>query len=715
MREKIDRYEIRKEIGRGGMATVYTGYDTRMKREVAIKVLLRELLTAPNLRERFSREAEVIAGLDHPSIVPVYDFGEDDGDPFLVMRFMSGGSLADKLKAGKMSLGDSAIVVHRVATALDRAHQMGIVHRDLKPGNVLFDQYGNAFLSDFGIVKVLQEASSMTGTGTLFGTPHYMSPEQVVGEVALDGRSDIYALGIMLYEMLSGETPYDAATPLAVAFKHVYDDIPHILDAVKSLPPAVETLVNKALAKDRDERYQTAGELDSELLKIASVEMDVEDLIKTTGTLNRSEVMAQQEETTVESTSIEVPVSAEAIVSDVPPVEVKPPAQAAPPPQDSTGAGVGAAVPPGGPPPSVPRPATGAGGPPKEKERTGLPGWVWILGGVILLALIVGAVALFGQGGGIGAVAEATSTPTEEPATNTPSPTDTPAPSLTATDVPPTPTETPPPGGQWIALVSGPGISANLWLMPVDGRPDGSDRTMLTESGFNNHGPRWSPDGKQIVFRGDAPGAKAAIFLANADGSGEVQMLTDGTSNDTEPAWSPDGSQIVFASDREGTYDIYIMNADGSDVHRITFGGSAERSPNWSPDGNSIVYVSNEKGGNDIYVILVDGREQTRLTENVVTDYNPIWSPDGSKIVYISEARGNPDIWIMNADGSDVTQLTTDLAADLVPGWSPDGDKILFISKRQGNGDLWVMNVDGSNQEALTFTEDDESEAVWQP
>jgi Tol biopolymer transport system component len=555
----------------------------------------------------------------------------------------------------------------------------------------------------------------MTGTGALFGTPHYMSPEQVVGEVALDGRSDIYALGIMLYEMLSGVTPYDAATPLAVAFKHVYDDIPHIRDAVKELPPAVEALINKALAKDRDERYQTAGELDSDLLKVASEGMDVEDLIRTTGTLNRGDMLAQKPEAAADSTTIEAPVNTEATVSDSPSVATPPPAQTAPPAQGGTSAGSGVAVPPSGPPQSVPRPMAGAADPPKEDERKGLPVWVWILGGVILLALIVGAVALRGGGGGIAAVADATATPTKEPATDTPSPTDTPEPTATETEVPPTPTETPPPGGQWIALVSGPGISANLWLMPVDGRPDGSDRTMLTESGFNNHGPRWSPDGKQIVFRGDAPGAKAAIFLANADGSGEVQMLTDGTSNDTEPAWSPDGSQIVFASDREGTYDIYIMNADGSDVHRITFGGSAERSPNWSPDGNSIVYVSNEKGGNDIYVMSVDGREQTRLTENVVTDYNPIWSPDGSKIVYISEARGNPDIWIMNADGSDVTQLTTDLAADLVPGWSPDGDKILFISKRQGNGDLWVMNVDGSNQEALTFTEDDESEAVWQP
>jgi len=712
MREKIDRYEIRKEIGRGGMATVYTGYDTRMKREVAIKVLLRELLTAPHLRERFVREAEGIAGLDHPSIVPVYDFGEDDGDPFLVMRFMAGGSLADKLKEGKMSLGDSAIVVHRVATALDRAHEMGIVHRDLKPGNVLFDQYGNAFLSDFGIVKVLQEASSMTGTGTLFGTPHYMSPEQVVGEVTLDGRSDIYALGIMLWEMLSGATPYDAATPLAVAFKHVYDDIPHIMDSVTGLPQEIDALLNKALAKDRDERYQKAGDLDSELLKIASVGMDVEDLIRTTGSLNRHEVLVQQPEPKADATSIEPPIHVEATVSDAAPVGDQPPAQGEPPKEVG---GLGAAVPPGGPPPSAPKPAAGVGGPPKEEERKGLPGWVWILGGVILLALIVGGVVMFGRGAGIGAVAEATATPTQEPATDAPSPTDTPAPTATETEVPPTPTETPLPGGLWFALVSGPGISANIWLMPVDGRPDGSDRTMLTETGFNNRGARWSPDGTQIVFRGDGPGAKAAVFLMNADGSGDVQALTDSTSNDTEPAWSPDGTQIVFASDREGTYDIYVMNADGSDVHRITFGGSAERSPNWSPDGNSIVYVSNEKGGNDIYVMAADGRDQTRLTENTVTDYSPIWSPDGTKIVYVSEARGNPDIWIMNADGSDVTQLTTDLAADLAPGWSPDGDQILFISKRQGNGDLWVMNADGTNQEAITRTEEDETEAVWQP
>ncbi|GIK58280.1 MAG: serine/threonine protein kinase [Chloroflexi bacterium] len=207
-------------------------------------------------RTRFEREAQTIAALEHPAIVPVHDFGEENGQPFIVMRYISGGSLSDRLKQGRLSL---AAVLARTASALDRAHGIGVVQRDLKPGNILFDQYGDAYLVDFGIAKIAEATAALTGSG-LVGTPSYMSPEQVKGE-AIDGRSDIYSLGIILYEMLSGAQPYQAATPWGILSKHVNDPIPHVIDQASDLPPQLDTIVTRALAKEATNRFQTAGEL----------------------------------------------------------------------------------------------------------------------------------------------------------------------------------------------------------------------------------------------------------------------------------------------------------------------------------------------------------------------------------------------------------------------------------------------------------------------
>jgi serine/threonine-protein kinase len=257
--EKIGQYKIEAELGRGGMATVYRGYDPRFEREVAVKVLPREMLHDPQFRVRFEREAKTIAQLEHPFIVPVYDVGEDDGQPYFVMRYMDGGSLSDRLKNGPLPIPDAAMVVDRMAAALDAAHAKGIIHRDLKPGNVLFDRQGEPYLSDFGIAKLTQSSTNVTGSG-IIGTPTYMSPEQAQGE-KIDGRSDIYTLGVILFEMLTGKRPYEADTPMGVVVKHITEPVPHILDANPNLPPATEAIIAKAMAKNRNQRFSTGKEL----------------------------------------------------------------------------------------------------------------------------------------------------------------------------------------------------------------------------------------------------------------------------------------------------------------------------------------------------------------------------------------------------------------------------------------------------------------------
>lgn len=263
--EKFNRYEIGVELGRGGMATVYRAYDPMFEREVAVKVLKQELLEDPQLKERFERETKIIARLEHAVIVPVYDVGFDNGQLFYVMRYMAGRSLSERIELG-LTPNEIAHILIRIAAALDYAHGKGVVHRDLKPGNILFDENNNPYIADFGIAKFAQASTKITHSG-IIGTPRYMSPEQARGDEA-DGRSDLYALGVILFEMLSGATPFEATTPLAMAFKHAVEEPPSILKINPNLPEGIDAVIAKALAKQPDERYNTCAEFTHAFLKV---------------------------------------------------------------------------------------------------------------------------------------------------------------------------------------------------------------------------------------------------------------------------------------------------------------------------------------------------------------------------------------------------------------------------------------------------------------
>src|SRR5258706_7709793 len=257
--EKFGRYIIKSELGRGGMATVYHAYDPSFDREVAIKVLPREMLHDPQFRSRFERELKIVAALTHPAIVPVYDVGDEDGQPYFVMRYMSGGSLTGEIAKGNFSLEDTARIITRIAQGLVYAHKKGVVHRDLKPDNILFDDSGDPFISDFGVAKLTESTSSLTGSGVI-GTPAYMSTEQAQG-LNVDGRSDVYGLGVIVYQMMSGQQPYKSDTPMHVAVIHITDPVPEILKILPSLPEGVDNVIKTSMAKDREQRYPTPTDL----------------------------------------------------------------------------------------------------------------------------------------------------------------------------------------------------------------------------------------------------------------------------------------------------------------------------------------------------------------------------------------------------------------------------------------------------------------------
>ena len=256
--KKFNRYQILEELGIGGMAAVYRAYDPLFEREVAVKVMKRELLEDVQLRERFERETKIVAKLEHAAIVPVHDVGFDNNQLFYVMRYMTGSSLSERIQDGTLTLNQIAHIIMRISEALDYAHRKGIVHRDLKPGNILFDEINNAFISDFGIAKFTQASTKITNSGIL-GTPRYISPEQARGEPA-DGRSDQYSLAVILFEMLSGQAPFEATTPLGLAFKHATEPAPNILKINPKLPHGIGSIIKKALQKDPKNRYRNCVE-----------------------------------------------------------------------------------------------------------------------------------------------------------------------------------------------------------------------------------------------------------------------------------------------------------------------------------------------------------------------------------------------------------------------------------------------------------------------
>ena len=285
---KVGRYEVKEEIRHGGMSTVYRAYDPQFEREVALKILPRELMHDPSFRTRFEREAKIIASLEHSAIVPMYDYGEEDGQPFLVMRYMSGGSLEDRLAEGPISLVEAARIFARLAPALDEAHKKGIVHRDLKPANILFDHNSDPYLTDFGIAKMASVSSTLTGN-VIVGTPAFMSPEQARGVSEIDNRSDIYSLGAILFEMLTGRVPYEADTPVGQIIRHINDPVPDILSMNDHFPPSLQLVIMRSMAKQPHSRYPTATMLAQAIRSIALGKSPIDPIQSETRVLEKTE------------------------------------------------------------------------------------------------------------------------------------------------------------------------------------------------------------------------------------------------------------------------------------------------------------------------------------------------------------------------------------------------------------------------------------------
>jgi serine/threonine protein kinase len=271
--QRIDRYEILELLGKGGMAMVYKAYDTRLERELAIKIIRRDAFPPEDLHDvtkRFEREAKSLARLSHPNIVKVMDYGEYEGSPFLVLEYFPGGTLKQKI-GGPVAWQEAARLLLPIARGVEYAHNRGVIHRDIKPANILMTEDGEPTLSDFGIAKLFQgeKTTTLTGSGAAIGTPEYMAPEQWTGQTG--PKSDMYSLGVILYEMVTGRRPYIADTPGGVFLKQVTEPLPLPGEIVPNLPESVERFLLKTLAKEPADRHADLGAFIKELESLLSI------------------------------------------------------------------------------------------------------------------------------------------------------------------------------------------------------------------------------------------------------------------------------------------------------------------------------------------------------------------------------------------------------------------------------------------------------------
>jgi serine/threonine-protein kinase len=533
------RYKIQSLIGQGGMASVYKAYDQNLQRSVAIKVIHPHLSNNPEFFRRFEEEATAVARLRHPNIVQMYDFHHDEDLYYMVMEFVMGETLQTRLKrlnTSKRRLGieEAIAFTAEICDAAFYAHQRGMIHRDIKPANIMLDVNGSAILMDFGIARMV-DASQHTASGTVLGTAMYMSPEQIQG-LQIDAKADIYSIGITLFEMLSGRPPFEADSAMTLMMMHMNDPVPDLQELHPGTPPDLVAITNKALAKNRDERYQSTNEMATALRQLPDQPQTTPAVVST----------PSPEDTLIEAAVVKG--AGETIIEPAAPVE--PPAAQA---QDQQTL-VEQAVQPI-PPTATPT----AEAFPEQVSAEGKKSKAWIPILLVVLVLILGGGGYFAYtnffAGG------ATPAPTTEPIaavqiTETPEPTleATPTAQAAETEMPsPTPTEaptaTPAPlvigGADKIAYVA----EKDVWVANLDG----TELTQLTQNASEKTYLRWLPDGGGLSYI-------SGKCVESVSLSGEVSQIACFNNADKLEGFevSPDGTQVVIGLNSQ----VYLVPFD---------------------------------------------------------------------------------------------------------------------------------------------------------
>jgi serine/threonine protein kinase len=704
--KSVGGYDILEVIGRGGMATVYRAQQKSMNRVVALKVLPEQFIHDDTYIQRFNQEVEIVAKLEHRNIVPVYDYGEHEGRPYIAMRYMSAGSVDDLLANGPLEIEQIVNIIDQIAPALDYAHSKHVLHRDLKPSNVLLDDDGGAYLTDFGIARVLGETGNkgITTQGVV-GTPSYMSPEQAQGQ-PLDNRSDIYALGIMLFELATGRRPFESDTPYSIAVMQVTTPPPSARVFNPQISFAVEEVIYKSLKKKREERYPHAVAL-SEALKRA-MNKPISSIHDTQPGMPRPAVRPQME------------------AQPQPAAPIMPP-PAAPQQPVYTPQPVPAHQP-------TPNPANA--GYLRRRRKNGNGIWMSAaIGGLVgcgLLAVLVVIVLLVLNGIANPRGASVSPTPTAPESSSIIDPNSA-APTLDPTSeaarnalIPDSPTATPgfaPVGSRDTPTLEADIRAAGGGLVYFSERDRHFDlfklnfetgvETQLTNGPEADTYPSVSPDGQQIAFQSDRDG-DFEIYVMDIDGN-NVRQITNNAVGDRLPAWSPDGQWVGFATEdatNDTIYNLYEAHPDGSELHLLYGDNTFNSHPRWSPDGRYVVYTSgmyNDAATYEITLLDTTTGATTRLTNNNFKDSSPNFSHDGSQILFITSgpdnsANGKAAIAIMNRDGSERHILYDGAGYETGANYNPDGRYITFTSSSATTDqeEVFIMQADGTHLEQIT-------------
>ncbi len=731
-----DRYTIERELGQGGMATVYLAEDLRHHRKVALKVLRPEIAATLGAG-RFAREIEVAARLQHPNILPLLDSGEAEGFFFYVMPYVEGESLRDRLaRGGELPIHDAVRILMEVADALSHAHAHGVVHRDIKPDNVMLSGR-HALVADFGVAKAVTEATGrqvLTSAGVALGTPAYMAPEQAVADPHQDHRVDIYALGVLGYELLTGRAPFSATTAQEMLAAHVTANPEPLEQHRPTVSPALAAVVMKCLAKKPADRWQTADELLTALEPLATPSGG------TTPTQTRPAVKplsVPARRILLGAGGVAVLVVALVVwrtlpsrgpgwvLSNIRQVTREPEIEYMPAISPDGREVAYAAGYPGAMHIYV-RDAAGGRALPLTEDLGGwqnFPVWTPDGSGIVFTRYRAGeeprAFAVPRMGGAAVPVARG--------------------------------------GVDCVWAVRGDTVLYQRADSLFIGGMDGAWESFVTAAA-GLHSAAWSPDGSRVAFvRGNANyidagtignWAPSSIWTVGVRGGEAVRVTADsGGAFHESPAWLPDGRHLLLVSNVGGPRDVYVGSVgaggrprgglsrlttglephtvsiarDGSFVAYsrasvrtnlywlpvpatgsvsirsaipVTTGNQLVVSGDLSPDGRWLTFDTNVEGTSNIYVMPAGGGEARRLTHSPGEHWSPNFSPDGREIVFYSTRFGTRDVFLINTDGTGETRLTSDPGEEYHPKFSPDGLQVVFAMDRGGRSDLFVVRRD---------------------